>query len=351
MDKKRLIIIDGSSMLVTCYFANMPQELKKARTEDEKVLHYGKLLQTSSGIYTNAVFGMLRIIKKLIKEQKPDYICFCFDQTRKTFRADLYPDYKGTRDKSPSPLIEQFMTMESILEALGFMVLYDTTYEADDWAGSIAKKFGSDKVNVSIITKDHDYLQLVDDNIRVWMLQPTADKAKEMYEKYYARDGIDVKDLNLPYRMFEYDEQYVKELEGVYPNQIPDLKGIVGDTSDNIPGVKGVSSAAIPLLEKYETIEGIYEAIHNCNGDDKKLKELQTMWKESLGIKRSPLNALTKIPESDDDIVGEKAAIFSKMLATIVTDIPIPYTLDDMSATLDSDKFKEICKKYEFKQI
>lgn len=350
MDKKKFIIIDGSSMLVTCYYANLPEELKIAK-EEEKELHYGKILQTSSGTYTNAVFGMLRIIKKLIKEQKPDYLCFCFDQTRKTFRTKIYPEYKGTRGKSPSPLIEQFLTMENILKTLGFMVIYDTIYEADDWAGSIAKKFASDKISVSIITKDHDYLQLVDDNITVWMLQATANKANDMYETYYKPDGINVKDLNLPYRIFEYTEKYVKKLEGVYPCQIPDLKGIVGDTSDNIPGVKGVSSAAVPLLEEYETVEGIYEAIYACNDDKKELKKLQNTWKEYLGIKRSPLNALMATSESEDNMVGEKAARCSKMLATIVTDIPIPFTLNDMPAKLDDAKFKEICEKYEFKHI
>lgn len=344
---KKLIIIDGSSMLVTCYYASLPKEIKEAKTDQEREKHYDKILHASDGTYTNAVYGMLGTIMRLIKNQKPDYLCICFDQTRNTFRREIYDDYKGQRAKSPHPLIEQFSTMEQILEELGFAVIYDHTYEADDWAGSIAMKFKND-VSVKLMSKDHDYLQLVDDNVNVWMMLK-EDKYKQLKETYYDRDGVDVKALNLPYRTFEYTKEYVKILEGVWPKQIPDLKAIVGDVSDNIPGVKGVSSAAIPLLNEYQTVEQLYETIESCN--EKELKELTSYWKNSLGIKRSPLKALTMKPESDTDIVGKRAAMLSKQLATIKTDIPIPFSLEDMRCTYDQDKLREICSRYDIKTI
>lgn len=345
---KKLLIIDGSSMLVTCYYANLPNEIKYAKTEEARALYYHKILHTSNGIYTNAVYGMLRIVKRLLDNQKPDYICFCFDRTRNTFRREMYSDYKVQRKATPSPLSEQFGTIQNVLSELGFMVVSDPEYEADDLAGSIAKRFEKG-AGIYLLTKDHDYLQLVNEYARVWMVMPTSEIAKKMYNDYYAFYGINPKSLNLPNRVFEYTPDYVKEIEGVYPEQIPDLKGIVGDISDNIPGVKGVSSAAIPLISEYGSIENIYEEIKNCNDDKKKLKDLQEFWKTSLGVKRSPLKALTKV--SDAELVGEQAALLSKKLATIKTDIKIPFNLEDLNAEYDDHVLTQICERLEIKKL
>nr|WP_330400915.1 5'-3' exonuclease H3TH domain-containing protein [Lacrimispora amygdalina] len=342
---KELLIIDGSSMLVTCYYANLPIEIKTAKTDEEREKYYYKILHSKNGEYTNAVYGMLGIIIRLLKNQKPNYLCVCFDQTRDTFRREMYKDYKGQRAAAPSPLIEQFHTIENILSELDFTVVYDNTYEADVWAGSIAKKY-CDKVSVKLMTKDHDYLQLVEKNINVWM-PLSEDKYKELKHNIYERDGVDIKAMNIPYRVFEYTEEYVKELEGVLPKQIPDLKAIVGDMSDNIPGVKGVSKAAIPLLNEYKTVEKLYEAIEGHSKAE--LNEIQKYWKESLGIKRSPMKAL--LNESEIELVGKKAAMLSKVLATIKTDIPIPFSLENMKAEYDQEKLKEICLRYDIKTI
>lgn len=118
--------------------------------------------------------------------------------------------------------------------------------------------------------------------------------------------------------------------EGVRPEQIADLKGIQGDPSDNIPGVKGVSSAAPPLLREYGTVEEIYRSIHEAESDKKSLKALQDFWKNELGITRSPYKAMTKT--SEEELCGEKAALLSKTLATMKTDIPIDMELEDFSA-------------------
>ena len=180
---KKLLIVDGSSMLVTCYYANLPRDVMQAQSDEEKEKAYKRILQTRSGIYTNAVFGMLRIIKSILRFQKPDYMCFCFDLSRNTFRREIYKEYKAQRNETPSPLSLQFKLMEDVLEMLGFTVLYDKQYEADDLAGSVARKFEKD-VNTYLITKDHDYLQLVNEYTRVWMVQTSDEKAEELYRTF-----------------------------------------------------------------------------------------------------------------------------------------------------------------------
>lgn len=346
MSEKKLVIIDGSSMLSTCYYAVLPREIMFAKTEEEKQKHYNKILQSEDGVYTNAVFGMLKMVVSLLKKQQPDHIAFVFDKTRDTFRRELYPDYKGTRSVTPAPLKEQFILMEQILENVGFKVLYSDRYEADDYAGSLVMKF-RDRIPVVVMTKDHDYLQLVDDehNVRAWMVQAKQEKADELYEKYYSAYGMTKKDVNLPEKVFEFTAEHVYAEEGVWPEQIIDLKGIQGDTSDNIPGVKGVSSAAPLLLNEYETVEEIYSVIHEAEADKKALKDLQDFWKNGLGIGRSPYKSLVKTGE-DGELCGEEAALLSKQLATIKTDIPLEYELEDFSTELyEEERLRSWCEK------
>lgn len=203
-----------------------------------------------------------------------------------------------------------------------------------------------------VMTKDHDYLQLVSDayNVRAWMVQTRQEKADELYEKYYSIYGVDKKQVNLPEKTFEFTDDTVYSEEGVWPSQIPDLKGIQGDTSDNIPGVKGVASAAPLLLGEYKTVEAVYEAIHEAEQDKKQLKELQDFWKNSLGISRSPYKSLTKTGE-EGELWGEAAAILSKELATIKTDIPLDYVLEDFSVSLcREDVLRKWCRKLDIKE-
>ena len=328
MTDNRFVIIDGSSMLSTCYYAVLPREILFAKTEEERQKHYGKILHAPDGTYTNGVFGMVKTIVSLIKKQNPAYMAFVFDRTRDTFRRELYADYKGTRSETPQPLKDQFALMEKILEESGFPVLYSAEYEADDYAGSLVNKFRGQS-SIVVMTKDHDYLQLVDDktDVRVWMVQAKQEKADQLYEKYYFPYGLSKKDINLPEKVFEFTESYVYGEEGVWPWQIPDLKGIQGDTSDNIPGVRGVSSAAVPLLREYGTVEGIYEVIRHSESDKKTLKEMQDFWKNNLGISRSPYKALTK--KEEGQMGAEEMARLSKQLATIKTDLPVEGQLED----------------------
>lgn len=349
--KDKFVIVDGSSMLSTCYYAVLPREIMFAKTEEEKEKHYGKILHSKDGTYTNGIFGMVKTVVSVLRRQKPGYLAFVFDKTRDTFRRELYGDYKGNRGVTPEPLKQQFALIEAILEEAGFQVLYDDRYEADDYAGSLAMRFRN-QASVVVMTKDHDYLQLVDDDydVRAWMVQSKQEKADELYEKYYAPYGLTKKEIHLPEKTFEFTARHVMAEEGVRPDQIPDLKGIQGDASDNIPGVKGVSAAAAPLLREYETVEGVYQAIREAEGDKKLLAGLQDLWKGRLGISRSPYKALVKTGE-EGELCGESAALLSKRLATIKTDIPLELELSDFSTERYQEEIlKKWCRKLDIRE-
>ncbi len=350
MREHKFIIVDGSSMLSTCYYAVLPRELMFAKTEEEREKHYDKILHASDGTYTNAVFAMLKAVVSLMKRQRPEYIAFVFDKTRDTFRRQMYAAYKGNRSATPKPLREQFVLMERILEETGFQVLCSDQFEADDYAGSLVHKFRG-QVPMVVMTKDHDYLQLVDDghNVRAWMVQSRQEKADELFNTYGTFWGLGREEAGLPEKTFEFTEELVYAEEGVWPRQIPDLKGIQGDSSDNIPGVRGVSSAAPLLLGEYGTVEGIYEAIHAAGEDKKAVKALQDFWKNALGISRSPYKALTRKGE-EGELSGEESARLSKELAKIRTDVEIPQALSDFSAERwDEEKTKEWCRRLDIR--
>lgn len=351
MSERKFVVVDGSSLLSTCYYAVLPREIMFARTDEEKQKHYDKILHAADGTYTNGIFGVLKSVASLLKRQRPDHIAFVFDKTRDTFRRELYADYKGTRSTTPKPLKEQFILLERILEEAGFRVLYSDCYEADDYAGSLVMKF-RDQIPMVVMTKDHDYLQLVDDphNVRAWMVQSKQEKADELYDKYYGAYGFDKKDVNLPEKTFEFTEIHVLAEEGVPPCRIIDLKAIQGDPSDNIPGVKGVASAAPLLLNEYGSVEGIYTAIHEADGDKAALKELQDFWKNTLGISRSPYKALTKTGEGDE-LCGEAAAMLSKQLAAMKLDIPIDDALEHFAvSSYDESVLRKWCGKLDIKE-
>lgn len=340
MEEKMFLVIDGSSMLVTNYYGNLPREIMFEKDEEKKKLYYPKIMHSSDGTYTNAIYGMLRTLLKIMKEQKPEYMAIVFDKSRDTFRREMYADYKGTRKETPDPLKQQFMLMEEIVEKLGIKMLISDEYEADDLAGSVIKRFEGPDMQMRFMTKDHDYLQLISQYTRGWMVQTKQENADELFAKYGVTD-FDKKLANLPDKVFEFSQEHVFSEEGVYPENIPDLKGICGDPSDNIPGVKGVSSAAAPLINEYGSVENIYKVIESCT-TDKEAKELAKFWKEKLGINRSPFKALTENKES---------ALLSKKLATIVTDVQIPEQLEAYRCELNENALQEVIKRFEFKSL
>lgn len=316
-----LLLIDGSSLLSCCFFGNLPKEYKFARTDEEKDKYLDKIRKSPDGVYTNGIFTMMASMLKVIKNQKPTHIAVAWDLTKEfTFRKKLYPDYKGTRKKFRQELGDQFPLAQKVLKEVGIAQFVFEEYEADDIIGTLTRRF-EDNIRVTIWTKDQDSLQLIDENVRVWLI---TSKCSEMY----AQLGIDTKQLDIPTGVFEYTPDYIEQFYGVSPIQIIDRKAIEGDASDNIPGINGVGEkSVIPLLQEFKTVEGIYDFI-----EDSSEKDIKEMFK-ALGITRSPLSKLME--ESDAKLVGKKAALICKQLATIKCDIE---ELD--SVTLDSLKLE-----------
>ena len=343
MSEEYLLLIDGSSLLSTQFFGNLPREILYAKTPEEKEKYFDKIMMTSKGVYTNAVYGFLRTLFKILKEQKPAYLAVAWDLTRDTFRRELYPDYKGNRSDTMAPLSAQFDLCQQVLKKMNICQLMDEYYEADDFCGSAARAF-EDTVPVRIYTKDHDYLQLVNDRTHLWLMHTSPEKTDEMYKKY----GIDKESVNLPDRAFELDPALVKEEFGVVPEHINSLKGLQGDSSDNIKGVPGIGpQTAVRLINAYGTVDALYAALADLTKE--KEDELKKYWKE-LGITRSPLNNLLKTSETE--LVGEKAARLSEELATIKTDVDLKgLTLEDMRVFIPREKVQEVLNELEFSSL
>ena len=282
---EKLLIIDGSSLLSTSFYATATAYLM-AKTDEDKEKALTRLMKTSDGRYTNGVFPFMRTLLSLIKKNQPTHLAVVWDVSRQTFRQEIAGGtYKGTRKATPHPLKEQFISTQNLLQGIVPQFLSEKddeeVYEADDFAGSLAKRF-QNEIPVFLHTKDEDYLQLVDTNTRVWLGSSKADK---MFEDL----GLNRQEFNVPDGFFEFTLSTLKDIKGLEPYQIVAYKALCGDTSDNIPGVKGVGEkAVIPLLQEYGTIEAIYETIENLNAKEE--KELKKFFKESLGIGRSPIS-------------------------------------------------------------
>ena len=282
---EKLLIIDGSSLLSTSFYATATAYLM-AKTDEDKEKALTRLMKTSDGRYTNGVFPFMRTLLSLIKKNQPTHWAVVWDVSRQTFRQEIAGGtYKGTRKATPHPLKEQFISTQNLLQGIIPQFLSgrddEEVYEADDFAGSLAKRFQTE-IPVFLHTKDEDYLQLVDSNTRVWLGSSKADK---MFEDL----NLNRQEFNVPDGFFEFTLSTLKDIKGLEPYQIVEYKALCGDTSDNIPGVKGVGEkAVIPLLQEYGTIEAIYETIENLSAKEE--KELKKFFKESLGIGRSPIS-------------------------------------------------------------
>ena len=339
---KKFLIIDGSSMLSTSYYGNLPKSVLFAKTDEEKEKHYAEILRTSKGEYTNALFTMLRTLISLHKKVKSDYVAVAFDVSRDTFRrTQLGADsYKANRKEAPAPLREQFIAMENLLQDIGCQVLMDKDYEADDFAASLVKKFESPDLETYVLTKDHDYFQLVSPHTRLWRVTD-KDKVRDMQQRYGLCAGKECY-ASLPAGIFEYTADTVYSEEGVYPENIVTLLSITGDPGDGIPGCKGVSSAAAPLVNEYGSLDAIYAAIEDCEGNKKKEKALTDFWKKNLGIGRSPLNALKE---------NKETVYLSYQLAKMKDDIPIAQTLEDFALHIDKAALKKALTHYEMNSL
>jgi len=334
-----LLLIDGSSLLSCSFFGNLPREYKFAKTDEEKDKYLDKVRKSPEGEFTNGVYTMMSSLLNVLKKQSPSHMAVAWDLTKEfTFRKKLFPDCKGHRKDLRPELGSQFSLAQRVLEEMGIAQFVFQEYEADDIIGTLARRF-EDKLRVTIWTKDQDSLQLINENVRVWLV---TSKCTDMYNEF----GIDVKKLDLPNGVFEYTPFHVEHFYGVSPIQIIDRKAIEGDSSDNIPGINGVGEkSVVPLLQEFETVEGIYDFIEgSCE------KDIKEMFK-ALGISRSPLSRL--IEESDAKLVGKKAALLCKKLATIKCDIEElnEVTLDSLKLQINEEAMVNIFTKLGFTSL
>lgn len=340
MEKERkFVVVDGSSLLVTAFWGNAPREMQRGTEEKDYELYYDKLLKTKAGVYTNAVYPMLKQIISIIRQQHPSHLAVVFDVDKNSlFRKQWYPGYKANRREKPLALKEQFQTVQDALKTMGIKVLYHEGFEADDLAGSLARKFEKD-IPVRLMTKDMDYLQLINENVMVWMVQKDLVSTEALLDKYCQRDR------NLPLKTIEFNELMVFLEYHVFPEQIVDLKAIQGDTSDNIRGINGVAKAAVPLIQKYENLEEIYKAVENT--EEEKLKD---EWKR-LGLTRPPIS---KFKAEYDTVTGRSAketALLSKKLAKIMCNVPIEENLDDFEVSLDREGYYKVKNELEITNL
>lgn len=322
--KNRLILIDGNSMLSSAFFG----ALDKSWFKGDKETAREKMMKTNDGQYTNAILGMTKTLLKLFKEQPSSHIAVAWDVSRQTHRRERYADYKAHRTDTASELGSQFKPMQELLDAMGIKQYRVEGWEADDIIGTLAKRFETE-IPIVIITKDQDALQLVSENTRVWLNTSTA---KEKISQYFG-ENFNQKTYNVPNNYFEFSpETFPHFYGGLKPIQIIDLKALEGDTSDNIPGVKGCGETSIyPLLNEFGTVEAIYDYIENT--PEKDIKEFFKV----LGITRSPLGSLLK--KSNEEIANEAVSLLEKEF-----DKKLLTETKELFKTVDDKKIKEESK-------
>lgn len=277
----KIMILDGNSLLFRAFYAMPP-------------------LKTKKGQYTNAVYGFLSMLYKLIDTYSPDYICTAFDPEKPTFRHKQYKEYKAGRAKAPNELIQQFKLIRDVLEVHNIKCIEIEGFEADDVAGTLACEAEKEGAEVYLVTSDKDYLQLISKNIKVLLTKKGVTNINEM------------------------DKQAISDDYGIEPSQFVDLKALMGDQSDNIPGVSGVGEkTALKLIQQYESLDKIYENIDEIKG---KLREkLET-----------------------DKI----QAYMSQTLARIIKDIPVEFDLEEFRLIQpNNDKLMELYDELEFRNF
>lgn len=267
----------------------------------------------SRGEPTGALYGLSNMLLKIISDLSPDYIVACFDLPKKTFRHEAYDGYKSGRAKADESLIDQIKKSRDVFKAFSIPMYDAVGFEADDILGTISNKFKDDKnIEVVIASGDMDTLQLVSKNVSVYTL----------------KKGINDTIL--------YDEDAVYKRFGFMPNQLPDFKGLRGDPSDNIVGIKGIGEkTATEIIQKFNNIENLYKILHKKNG----IEELK-----NHGFSERIINLLVE---------GEEEAIFSKTLASIRDDAPIDFSLPKESwvKNIDKEKVFKMFQDFEFKSL
>lgn len=258
---KKVILVDGNNLLFRSYFATA---------------YTGNTMRNSKGFPTNGLYGLVNMLNKIIREEKPEYMLVAFDKG-KTFRHEKYLDYKGGRNETPDDLKKQFSVAKKLVPLMGIKCFEIDNYEADDIIGTYSKMALIDpEFETTIVSSDKDLLQLINEETEVKLLK----------QKDYIR-------MN--------EEKFI-DTYGIKPIRMIDLKGLMGDASDNIPGVKGIGEkTALKLLQEYDSLENVYDNIDNIKGATKQ-----------------------KL------IDGKESAFMSKDIATIYNEVPVTYSLEEL---------------------
>ena len=281
---EKIVLIDGHSIINRAFYG-VPD------------------LTNKDGLHTNGIFGFVNILFKILEEEKPDYLTVAFDVHHPTFRHEMFKEYKGTRKGMPQELHEQVPVLKELLTAMGIQVMELPGYEADDLLGTVASKSEAKGMDVLVVSGDRDLLQIVTDHIRVCI--PKTKRGTTEYEMYYTKD--------------------VQEKYGLLPKQIIELKALMGDSSDNIPGVPGIGEkTATAILQQFENVENAHAHL------------------EEIKPKRAKENL-----EAHYDM-----ALMSKKLATIETDAPYEYDWESArTGNVFTKEAYELCQKLELKKL
>lgn len=279
---KKSILIDGNSLVYRMFYGV-------------------REMSNSKGVPTNAIYGFVNVLVKIQNEYKPDYLAVAFDLSAPTFRHKEYEDYKGGRDKMPEDLQVQMDLLKELLGKMGIPMITKEGYEADDIIGTLSKQGEARETKTQIITGDKDSFQLVDDYVNVLY---TATRSGTQFATV--------------------DDAYIMERYGVTPRELIDVKALMGDPSDNIPGVAGVGEkTAIKLIKEYHNIDTLYEHIDDLKGKQKEKLE-----------------------------AGKESAFASRFLGTICLDVPLDLSLEDLAfKPIFTEESIEMLRDLEFKSI
>ena len=265
----RLLVVDGNSIMNRAFYGIMGS----------------KMLMTKDGTYTNAVYGFLAIIFKVIDDLKPEYMAVAFDLKAPTARHKMYEGYKANRHGMPNELAAQMPIIKDVLRAMNITIIEKEGYEADDVLGTLAKAGEADGVEVTILSGDRDTFQLATDKVTIRIPRTKAGKTEED----------------------DFDRSKVLETYGVEPKQLIEVKGLMGDTSDNIPGVPGVGEkTALSLIKEYKSIENLYKCLEEGTATSVKGK-----MKEKI-------------------VENKELADLSRFLGTINVEVPIDEKIEDL---------------------
>jgi len=283
-DNSRLFLVDGSSYIFRAFFALPP-------------------LSNSAGLPTNAIYGFTNMILKFIKQYQPEYLAVALDAGRETFRNEMFADYKGNRPEAPAELLPQLPYVRKALDALNVPVLELQGYEADDIIATLCKILSGNQCELIVVSSDKDLMQLVTNGVKL------LDSAKDRW----------------------IGAQEVKEKFGVEPQRIVDVMGLMGDSVDNIPGVKGIGEkTAIALIQQFHSLENLFEHL-----DD---------------LEKTKLRGIARIRKALEE--GKSAAFLSRDLATVKIDVPIEVEMDQLRFSHpDRIKLRALFEELEFTHL